>query len=452
MNKPFCTLSAILFAVFAVVGAEESAFRYFRELTSPANVQEKQFNSVRLPGEVFSKIDSLDDMRLFSASGVELPFQREQVFVLRTEQRYIPEPSRAKSLSVKDNRAVILLEPIPPQKELRLDRITIRTGERDFEKRFSAFAIDAAGKETQLLADEPFFDQTSRLAVSRKTFLLPKTAVCRELKLVIDNYGEEHVSPWRQIATSSRPENRSEAYGQLHRELKIDGVSLDRSREFRETVRPATAAYPVEVLSVTNDAKTKTTVIAFDGKRQPLNRLILRTPDVNWSREVLLEDPESGYTKRGRLQRLELPGLRPRTTALEFEGLRRLGASCKLTVFNEDNPPLNQPQPEGVGPELRLVLLPAAIPARLCYGSAGLPPGQYEIGQMLNEVDPARRQYNEFRTGGEQPTPDYKPAVPEKKFTRWGQVFFAILGVLILVLIVFIVFSMKKIEKDSSEV
>lgn len=452
MNKPFCTLFAVLFTILSLAGAEENEFRYYRDLTPPADVQAKQFNSVRLPGEVFAKMDSLDDLRLFSASGVELPFQREQVFVLRTERRYVSEPSQVKSFSLKDNQAIILIDPVSPKKELRVDRITIRTSERDFEKRFSAFGTDAAGKETELLAGEPFFDQSSRLAVSRKTFLLPKTAVCRELKLVIDNYGEAHVSPLRQIATDSNPENRHEAYSQLRRELKIDGVSLDQSREFRETVRPTTATYPVEVLSVTNDANSKTTVIAFDGKRQPLARLILRTPDVNWSREVLLEDPESGYAKRGRLQSLDLPGLLPRTTALEFEGLRRLGPSCKLTIFNEDNPPLNQPRPEGIGPEFRLVLLPGALPVRLCYASTGLPPGQYEIGQMLNEVDPARRQYNEFRTGGEQPTPNYKAAVPEKKFLRWNQVFFVVLGVLILVLITFIIFSMRKIEKDSSEV
>lgn len=452
MNKSFCTLFAVLFTVFAVAGAEESEFRFYRELTPPADVQTKQFNSVRLPGEVFAKMDSLDDLRLFSASGVELPFLREQVFVLRTERRYYAEPSRVKSFSLKDNRAVIIVEPIPPQKELRLDRVTILTGEKDFEKKLSAFGADAAGKEAELLADEPFFDQTSRLAVSRKTFPLSKPAVCRELRIVIDNYGEEHVSPLRHVSTDRNPGNRHENYSQLRRELKIDGVNLEQSREVRETAHPAQIASPVEILGVVNDAASKTTVITFDGRRQPVTRLALRTSDVNWSREVLLQDPESGYVRRARLQHLDLPGILDPRTAIEFDGLRRLGPSCKLTIFNEDNPPLSQPRPEGLGPEFRLVLLPGTLPARLGYGSAGLPPGRYDAGELLAKVDPARRQYNEFRIGGEQLTPNYKAAVPEKKFLRWNQVFFIVLGVLILVLVIFIIFSMKKIEKDSSEV
>lgn len=452
MNKPFCTLFAIVFTVLALAGAEENAFRYFRDVTSPADLQPKRFNSVRLPGEVFAKIDSLDDLRLFSASGVELPFQREQVFKLRTERRYVAEPSRVKSFTLKGNRAVIIVEPVPPQKELRVDRITIRTGEKDFEKRLFAFGTDAAGKETELTADEPFFDQTSRLAVSRKTFPLSKPAVCRELRIVIDNYGEEHVSPLRRISTDNSPDRRREEYSQLHRELKIDGVDLEQSREFRETVHPELISCPVEILDTVNDAKSKSTVITFDGKRQPVTRLNLRTPDVNWSREVLFEDSESGYVKRARLQHLDLPGILDPRIAIEFDGLRRLGPSCKLTIFNEDNPPLNRPHPEGIGPEFRLVLLPGTLPTRLCYASAGLPPGQYDAGRVLNEIDPARRQYNEFRTGNEQPTPDYKATAPSKSFVKGEWLFFGILGVLMLALIVFIVKSMRKIENDSSEV
>ncbi len=451
MNKTVALFVTATLAAVSLAGADSrDFFRYYRELTPPAGQQPGYFQSLRIPAEAYMRIDSLNDMRLFAADGTELPYLRETVASWVPEYRFVAEPSRVRSFELKDNRAVIVIGSAGTEPEdLCVDRITIRTSEKDFEKRLSVTARDASGNETVLLADEPFFDQTSRLAVNRKTFALLRQVICRELILSIDNYGEEHVSPLRRVITDSNPDNRREEFSQQRRELKIDGVLLEQNRKFQQIRREETISYAMEVVSVTARPAEKTTVIVFDGKRQPVKSLQLNTPSVNWSREVLLEDPATGYRKKSRLRHLNLPGIVEPQITISLSELRRFGENCTLTIFNEDNPPLKEPQISGSGPAFRLVTLPENIPVKLSYGS-NLPPGKYDIAQILNSFDASRRQYNEFQAGAEQVTAEFKPASPEvTKDRTW--IFYGVLGVLVLGLFVFIIGSMRKIEKDPAE-
>lgn len=129
-----------------------------------------------------------------------------------------------------------------------LNHVAIRTGEQNFEKRVSISGLDDISWRP--LADHlPFFDRNPRFAIGRKEFSIPEGRY-RKLRIEIDNYGEDYVSPLRKLTAGDDPAVRREEREVLFRELKIDGVELSRSVFDRVSVSPVLARYTPEIRSV----------------------------------------------------------------------------------------------------------------------------------------------------------------------------------------------------------
>lgn len=441
----------VLLLVFcsALQAASPEDYRFFTELVPPEKEVTKQLNSVRLNNAVWTAISGLGDMRLYSAAGRELPFKSEQLFESGSTLRSEPVPCQVISFKLEGRKAVIFVRVGRDGKGARVDSLTIRTNERDFEKRVTISGRDNVAWH-ELVRESPFFDRNPRIALRRVSFHF--SAGCyRVLRIEIDNYGEDYVSPLRRITEGETPENRKEEREVLFRELKIDGIDLSVKKSVNVSACAVEQSFEPEIRSVANDPETKCTVIEFDCRWIPMTRLELLSSSTNFSREATFETVDGTLKKHARLESLSIPGYTRRTTAISFGGEQRLGL-CRITIRNGDNPPLETLTLKGYGPVYRLVTLAADIPAKLCYGGNGVAPGDYDLGRTLSGINTATLKFNEYQCGPQLDTPDFRESEEENSWlfsSKW--IFPAATVLLALVLIVFIVRNIGLVEKSRND-
>jgi hypothetical protein len=435
------------FAALALTAAEPNDFRYAKELFPPEAAATARLNSVKLDAEVLSAVSSFDDLRLFSASGQELPFKRERMFQRAESVRTDPVPGAVQSFELIDQRAVIIVAVgPPPHRGARVNQLTIRTAEQNFEKKVAIYGWN--GGDWQLLTENQlFFDRNPRFNLSNHTFDFPD-GYWKRLKIEIGNYGEDYVSPLRKITTGEDPLNRKEEHELLFRELKIDSVELSRNVPIVVSTLPLEVEYPLEVIAIKQDAAAKTTVIAFRVNRVPLTRIKLFTGSRDFSRRAVYTEEGSDFQQEVRFESFDFTGLHRLKTEVRFDAERRPEVG-RLTIFNGDNPPLEKPSLKAYGPAYHLLTLNRNVPARLCYAGNGLPPGDYDLAQTLSGLDTAIQNVNSYRAGEQRENPDFRTRFRPD----WnGKVIFTvIIAVLALALLVFIVKNFAKIEKELPE-
>ncbi|MBS1368919.1 MAG: hypothetical protein HPZ91_03080 [Lentisphaeria bacterium] len=429
----------------ALFAADPEDYRFFMELSPPQVIAPKQLNSVRLNDAVLEEVAALDDLRLYSEDGRELPFKREQVFLRGSTVRSERVPSQVESFDLDGRKAVILVRAGEAGKGAQVDSLAIRTKEQNFEKRVSIYGRN--GGDWRLLAENrPFFDRNPRFALRSISFGLPG-GTYRELKIEIGNYGEDYVSPLRRVTTGDDPVNRKEERELLFRELKIDGIDLSRNVPVQFSSRPYEESHVPEIRSVSNDPETKSTTVVFDCRKIPAHRLELLTGSTNFSRSAVFETEDGSLRRAVQLESLSIPGFSRRSTGIPLDGERRLGV-CRLTIQNGDNPPLVNLALKSYGPAYRLITLTADIPARLCYAGNGVAPGDYDLARTLSGVDTAVQAFNEYRPGPSQKNPDFRQSGAPAPFgAKW--LFPAAAVLLALALVAFIARNIGRVEKDS---
>lgn len=442
--RRFSFLLAVPFAALALAAAEPDDFRYFKPLTPPARIDPGLLNSVKLDREVYAKLEKPDDLRLFDATGRELPCRRERQYERGVARRSEPAKVVVRSFAVEEGRAILEVELASKNRPgARVNRLAIQTLERNFEKKVAIYAPDGAG--WKLLAQElPFFDQSARIDLRNFSFSFPE-GFYRKLRLVIDNYGEDYVSPLRRITTGEVPAVRKEERELLFRELKIDGVAASREYEVPVPSRPLTETCALSIESIEEDRKAGTTVITFTADGLPLSGLELLTSSRNFSRPAVLEELEGSFRQAGQFDHLALPNFRRDSRRLNFAEIRL--RRCRLTIRNGDSPPLENLELRGFGPAYHLISLGDVVPGRLAYVGNGLPPGDYDLARLLSGVDTAVRNFNVYAVGPAEENPHFRPSPPSP--SRYGRpLFFVVIAVLAAALIVFIVRSAGRIEKE----
>lgn len=440
---------ALLLLGAHLLAAAPEDYRYFAELVPPGEAVANRLNSIQLDNAVWPVIAGVGDMRLYSQDGRELPFQAEPRVengsALCSEQ----VPGTVVSFDLDGRKAVILVQVGKEGKGARVDSLTLRTAERNFEKRVSISGRDG-GAWRLLVKETPFFDRNPRFALRRISFEFP-AGFYRELKIEIDNYGEEYVSRLRRITEGEAPESRRQEREVLFRELKIDDVVLRVKNSVKFSGRPLEQTFIPEIRSISTDPETKSTIIEFDCRKIPLNRLKLLTADTNFSREAEFETSDGAVRKTVRLESLSIPGYSRRATDITFQGEPRFGR-CRLTLRNSDSPPLEQLALKGYGPVYHLITLAPDIPAKLCYGGNGVAPGEYDLGRTLSGVNTALLQFNEYRCGSQQRNPDFRETaegVSQLFTSKW--IFPAVVVFLALVLALFIARNIRHVEKSRDD-
>jgi hypothetical protein len=175
-----------------------------------------------------------------------------------------------------------------------------------------------------------------------------------------------------------------------------------------ETLETAVAKW-----STREDAARKASEVVFATARQPVVEVRVEAEDRNFARRVEVDGADrADATEWSRLAAATISGVH--AGSVRAENLRIAFASparqpfLRLTIVNEDNPPLRL---TGVAVRERLyelLFFPKAGAAyRLCYGGAGVPTPHYDVGTVLATV-PAGASAT-WALGPRSPTPDYSP-------------------------------------------
>ena len=440
---------ALLLLGGTLLAASPEDYRCFSELFPVGGVEAEQLNSIQIDNAVWPEISAPDDMRLYSREGRELPFLSRVRFESGSALLSEPVQGTLLSFDLDGRKATICVRVGEAGKGARVDTLTIRTSERNFEKRVSISGRDG-GPWRQLVKETPFFDHRPRIALRRISFELPAQNY-RELKIEIDNCGENYVSPLRRITGGEVPESRRQERAVLFRELKIDGVDLSVKRSVKLNDRPLEQEFMPELRSVTNDPATKSTIVEFDCRKIPLTRLELLTDSTNFSRHAEFMASDGSFGKTVLLKSLSLPDCSRRSTTIILDGEHRFGL-CRITIENGDSPPLEKIVLKGYGPIYHLITLAEALPARLCYGGNGVEPGEYDLGRTLSGVNPALLKFNEYRCGPQQRNPAFRETAAGLSGLlafRWA--FPAAIVLLVLALGIFIVRNISRVEKSRDD-
>lgn len=457
MRKILLLLLIALSGAGTLFGASSpSDYRYFMELSPPAAIIETQLNSIPLNDAVWEKIASPDDMRLYTQDGREVPFLLQQRFISGEKVRYEAIPGVVKSFEQEENKAILLLQVGKDDGNgACVDALTIRTGEQNFEKQISIFARSIeGGDEWQLLVqDQPFFDRNPRFALRSVSFELPRGNY-RELKIQIDNYREDYLSPLRRITESESGDGNAAARQEerkiLFRELKIDGVDLAQSVPVKFSKQPLEESRKLEILDITTNPAEKTTVIRFDCRNIPLTRLELASDTTNFSRRADFETEDGRIHYRAQLESVSIPKFSRHSARVDFAGEQRFGV-CRLTIQNDDNPPLEKITLLGCKPVYHLVTLGTEIPDALYYAGNGVEPGDYDLARTLAGIDPAELAFNEFQPGVPQQNPHFNPSGSGGLGFDPERVFSVVAVLLAVALIAFIFRNIRRVENPPPE-
>ena len=308
------------------------------------------------------------------------------------------------------------------------NEIEVSTTSQNFEREVTVEGSNDASTWAVLQERTKIFDFTlkERGFTARDTRVRYPESTLRYLRVRIMNDGEEP--------------------------LEISGASV-----FSVTEKQAQeTAYPATISNRTEDSEKRTSLIVFDLRVSglPTNRLTIDTPQVNFYREITLEGtgdaPLEDATnwslvqRSGALYSYDTPKFVGDKLALEYpETTFRF---FRLTISNEDNPPLPIEGVEVYGVSRRLIFQAEPQASyKLYYGNPSARAPSYELERILPFLDT-----EDLPTGALGPQTDNQAFEIEKKRLPFSERFpwlFPTVVALAAVVVAFLLFGVVRKAK-----
>jgi hypothetical protein len=449
----------LLAATAPACAAAPSAFRYSRLIEWPDSGREALL-SATLDEPVYAVArDDYADLRVFDEKGAETPFLLEKIFESRRE--IARERTRGKAVSLRPTgangiEAVLRLEANAPPATM----LSLLTPMTNHEHRVQVFGARDGKAWTPLVGDALVFDYSRYMDVSNRDIPLPQNAY-RWFKLRIEEADQTRESPWLALNRKNREGDLIERGEWINVEkipFRIDGVEFWGEAERATPPTEKKLAYSIKSFAAHRDSERKLTLIEIETFRPPLTRLSLQTSSRNFSRKATLQIPEMrGMETRMRdiaeatLQSLSFRGFEREQAALSFPGRRQ--GKYRVTIRDEDNPPLDIADVKAEGDAYRLAFL--ATPGKtytLHYGAERIEPAHYETSPLLETL---RREYRfeEARLGPERAAPE-RPAETRPniaKILNDERFLGAVMSLAAAVLIWALVKAGKRVERSSED-
>lgn len=337
--------------------------------------------------------DDYRDLRIINNVGAEVPRMLEKLVAI--SQRTVRRPVVAKLLMLRElpeNRVEVELE--LTETNAVADGFSIVTSLRDFQHAVKVTGSADGVAWLPLVQAAPLFDYTRFADVRQLEVHLPGNS-CRRFRLEISNVTEEKARPWTHLMrqTGGRDGGMEQRATDLqHQAFRMDRINFWRNELVDGAVEEARREWRLSGFNVERDDKEHLTLVTIPAGGLPLNRLVVNTAEVNFSRQVALQIPviRNGVSawqdiSQGRLLSIELPGYTKRELTLDFPE-RRL-ERARLVVRDGDNWPLAIRTITGSGPIYRaLFVAEAGHSYRLLFGNAQLKAPSYDLTSVLAPV------------------------------------------------------------------
>jgi uncharacterized protein DUF3999 len=391
----------LLAAVAASAVAEESArFRFVKPIERDKSADE-EIVGVTLDSDIYAATrDELPDLRIVDNAGVEAPFEIERVTETKTER--VRHNATAEIVSLDEHDDTIEVRLRLPDKTPSAEGLSLATPLRDYVRKVQVFG-SADGREwAPLVPDGMIYDYSRFADVSRHEITLPQNSF-RHFKLVIANVTDEKEFPYKELARTLRgPEetNRIEKTTVERRPLRIDRVTAWHDVAEEQAKAPRESDYPVAGFEVTEDSKSKQTIIRVHTRREPLTSFTLQTPGRNFLRQTVVEMPQTrqavqfgevkqipGWTAVGRTSVSKFSFHNEHREQLTIQFPEQRQQEYRIIIENEDNPPLEIKGVRATGPISRAVFLAhASTPYRVWYGSSSAAAPKYDAATVLGTL------------------------------------------------------------------
>jgi hypothetical protein len=357
----FLVLAALALALPEAVAMADFSigqWRYVKSIQVPAELVGEGLVELPLDREVFGRAASgLVDLRVVEGEEAEVPYQlvvergRQERQSLTTSIRDLGHvPGQYSSFVVDLDRNGVLH-----------NEIEVLSGSRNFQREVMVEGSTDGATWAILQEESRIFDFTPREGdfTNRHTRVRYPESTARYLRVRIMNHGEEP--------------------------LQISGASVFSVTE----TLPQERAYSATIISQTEDSHRRVSVMAINlgVERLPTSRLAVETSQVNFYRAVSLEASEDAQVwtplaASDALYAYDTPRFVGRYLSVTYP--ETTSRYLRLTVHNEDNPPLKI---QGVGAYgVSRKLLFAAKPGTsytLYYGNPDATAPSYDLGRFL---------------------------------------------------------------------
>lgn len=334
------------------------AWRFFKPIALPDGLSEESLVQVLPDREVFAEgAPALTDLRVIEANAqAEVPYK---LLVERGEQRRSSIGLRVRDLAHVPDQFTSFVADLAREGVLH-NELEIRTTSQNFQRRVTVEGSQDGDLWAMLQTGGQIFDLTikERNFTARDTRVQYPSSTVRHIRVrVIDN-GEPP--------------------------LQITGATV----YFAQTLGPRESEFSAPPISREEDSKERKTVMLLDlGDRGlPTNRLTMTTSHENFYRQVRVEGSNDSRTwapqSSGEFYSYNTPRFVGSKLSVSYpESTWRF---FRLTIFNEDNPPLPIDGAQAYGPERKLIF--SASPGgayRLYYGNREARAPSYELERVF---------------------------------------------------------------------
>jgi hypothetical protein len=407
-------VGVFLVAVIAATAADDSRFRFRKELDRGTNLGE-EILAVELDPDIFSATrDGFPDLRLRDEAGADVPFVLEQFTQRMTERVRQPCASEVASLRAAKGNALEIVVRLK-EKAPNADGMTILTPLADYEHRVKVFGSQDEKDWAALVTDGLIFDYSRYMDIRNRDIALPANAF-RRFKVEIEQIADDRESPFRELARGTRAgtkEQTIEVTRIERRPFRIDRIDLWRTVEQETAPQAVPMNYPIESFHVEEDTRAKVTRIHVRTRHEPLTRLTVETPARNFHRSVTVRVPVTHGVRtdwvdigHGTIHRFQFRAFRRENLQVQFPEQR--DDHLEIAIENADNPPLEISSMKAEGNRYRMLFLASeGRRYRVEYGSDAAEAPRYDAAAVLASLRPGFQPVD-ARLGNQVENPQYR--------------------------------------------
>ena len=359
------TASALLSLPTARADAPDGQWQFFNRVILPVDLPNDQLVEVELDPEVYAQAQpGLGDIRL-TATGAEgereIPYQ---LLVEAGDQRRAALPVDMQDLGHIPNDHTSFVLRVQSEGDLHSE-VEIQTSSVNFQYRVAVSASND-GETWRVLQEN---GKIFHFSIPERAFSAGETSV--------------------RYPSSSARFLRIQIFDGDQEPLSIHGAVV----LFAETLEPRRHHLPLDIAERTEDAERKQTILLLQASHPgfPADSISVDIPHRNFYREVVVEGSYDSIhwipLKSGEiLYDFDTPRFVGDDRELRFGESRYL--YYRITIFNEDNPPLPVEKPVASGFSRKVVFAAAAGEThRLYYGNPEASAPSYELEKLLPYLD-----------------------------------------------------------------
>ncbi len=428
--------------------------KYQRGVIAPTKAGTLGF--LQFDHEVFSHLNQrISDFRILDAAKQEVPYVIKNITVTSWLQRKVPATAKIISLTKypASNKIEMIIETPKEFKSAPVGELELETDQKNFEKSITVSGSNNR-KTWTLLRQNASFCDFSKIVDLRITNISWTPAKYKYYKLEIGSFQELNEAPsYSMLVRENRNGYQSKEMSKFvtRRDIRINRIVLYTKTEkgVPESYETRDTEYPIKMVG--NGNKEGRTMIEFTNLSCPLTALTIKTASGNFSRQVMVERIDDKDQTRllasGNIRSFKLPGYVKENLKISFNETR--AKKFRITIINNDSPPLKDISITAAGPIYQAVFLTAGLdtPLTVYYGG-DVPNPVYDVAEAINRLKSPSTSM--FTWGKQADNPDFK--VIEKVEPRdYKWLVWIAIGVVALILILILGHNVKKFDDMEKE-